>query len=390
MKIGIVTYIKDDNYGEELQAYALAHYLSKNGYDAEVIDLEKRVKPLSKSKDTILPAIINRFKVYGLKAPYYILQKYMSVQRAKKHKAQYADYFKGQHQKFVDFFNKYTIHSDKYYTLDEIRITKDLPYDTYIAGSDQIWNYMHTDFLDVFFLEFAKKFNARRISYAASISVPSIPMYMKEEYRRLLDNIQYLSVRECMGADLLKKEFKKVATVAIDPTFLLDKNEWDREVGIDVLKNQDFVVVYTLSGSKYIQRLAHHIADRLRCPTIVYMFGMETIIVTGDKRERFGTGPSEWVGFMSKAKYVVTDSFHGTAFSINFNKPFTTLVNPVSNMNTRVLSILKATKLEGRILLDDGNDRVPDSLEIDYDKVNSKIKDWKDRSKVFLNTALEK
>lgn len=65
MKIGIITYIKDDNYGEELQAFALQHFLNTHGYDAEVIDLEKRVKDLSRSKDTILPAIKNRFKVYG-------------------------------------------------------------------------------------------------------------------------------------------------------------------------------------------------------------------------------------------------------------------------------------------------------------------------------------
>lgn len=83
MKIGIVTYIKDDNYGEELQAFAMQYYLNSQGWDAEVIDLEKRVKDLSKSKDAIIPAIINRFKVYNWKAPYFILKKIVDVWRKK-------------------------------------------------------------------------------------------------------------------------------------------------------------------------------------------------------------------------------------------------------------------------------------------------------------------
>ena len=83
MKIGILTYIKDDNYGEELQAFALQYFLNTHGYNAEVIDLEKRVKDLSHSKDAILPAIKNRFKVYGWKAPLFIVTKLIEVIKKK-------------------------------------------------------------------------------------------------------------------------------------------------------------------------------------------------------------------------------------------------------------------------------------------------------------------
>lgn len=389
MKIGIVTYVKDDNYGEELQAFATAYFLNKRGYDAEVIDMEKRVKELSASKDTIIPAIVNRFKVYGWKAPYYIYKKFASVRKGAKHHKEDAEFRNAQHQKFVDFFNQHTIHSEKYYTLEEIQTTSDLPYDTYIAGSDQIWNYMHTDFLDVFFLEFAKKFNARRISYAASISVPKIPQSKKEEYRKLLENIQYLSVRESMGAELLEKEFGKKATIAIDPTFLLTKSDWLEAVGSNPLKGENYVVVYTLSGSANIRNLAKNIADKLGSKTIVFMFGMETLINRDGQESKYGTSPSEWVGLMADAKYVVTDSFHGTAFSINFNKPFTTLVNPVSNMNTRVMSILRDLNLESRILMDKGTLQAPETLAVNYDIVNQKVDDWRKRSIDFLINALK-
>lgn len=85
-----------------------------------------------------------------------------------------------------------------------------------------------------------------------------------------------------------------------------------------------------------------------------FIFNNETIVYENGNEQKIIIGPSEWVGLISDAEYVVTDSFHGTAFSINFNKPFTTLVNPVSNMNSRVMSILEITRLKDRIIYDDG------------------------------------
>lgn len=98
--------------------------------------------------------------------------------------------------------------------------------------------------------------------------------------------------------------------------------------------------------------------------------------------------PTEWVGLMSEATYVVTDSFHGTAFSINFNRPFSTLVNPVSNMNTRVMSILEITQLKDRIIYDNGSRQMPTSLQIDYLPVNKIIEEWRNKSIEFLQKAL--
>lgn len=192
-----------------------------------------------------------------------------------------------------------------------------------------------------------------------------------------------------MGAELLEKEFGKKATIAIDPTFLLTKSDWLEAVGSNPLKGENYVVVYTLSGSANIRNLAKNIADKLGSKTIVFMFGMETLINRDGQESKYGTSPSEWVGLMADAKYVVTDSFHGTAFSINFNKPFTTLVNPVSNMNTRVMSILRDLNLESRILMDKGTLQAPETLAVNYDIVNQKVDDWRKRSIDFLINALK-
>jgi len=130
------------------------------------------------------------------------------------------------------------------------------------------------------------------------------------------------------------------------------------------------------------------ISKKLDCSKIIFIFNNETIVYENGNEQKIIIGPSEWVGLISDAEYVVTDSFHGTAFSINFNKPFTTLVNPVSNMNSRVMSILEITRLKDRIIYDDGKNRMPDSLIIDYQEVNKIMNEWRKKSIDFIKKAL--
>lgn len=388
MKIGIVTFVKCDNYGAELQAYALQWKLNQLGYDAELIDLQKIEKDLASNASSILPAIKNRFKVYGWKAPFEIGKLVIDVLQRKLAAKKNESNAEEKHKLFLDFFDKFIRHSRRYYTIEEIRQATDLSYDIYIAGSDQIWNYMHNDNLDVYFLEFAKKFGARRISYAASISAASIPVKYQDEYRNLLGNIQYLSVRELQGAELIKKITGREADVVLDPTLLITSDEWLKNIAKNPLSGEKYVLVYTLSGSKYIQELCENIAGRLGCKVVNMKINFRKDD-SGKMTDLFDLGPQEWVGLISGASYVVTDSFHGTAFSINFNKPFTTLVNPVSNMNSRVLSILKIMGLEDRIIYDDGTRQMPKALSVDYTEVNKKMEEWRYKSLSFIKKSLD-
>lgn len=386
MKIGIVTYVRCDNYGAELQAFALQYKLNQLGYDAEVINMEKREKDMATSLSSIVPAIVNRFKLKGWKAPYFIGKLCIDVLERKiaayRNKRKIAD----KHQLFVSFFDDNIRHSAKYYSLDDIRVATDLKYDVYIAGSDQIWNYMHTDYLDVYFLEFTKKFHSRRISYAACISVPDLPKGKVDEYKKLISNIQYLSVREIFGAQLIKKYTGRDATVVLDPTLLVTPAEWSDKIAKYPVVGKKYILIYTLSGSKYIHRLAKYIAEQLGCAIVNIKSNFRKEPEDGTIH-LYNLGPSEWVGLMMKASYVVTDSFHGTAFSINFNIPFTTLVNPNGNTNTRVLSILEITHLKERIIYDDSN-ALPSSLDINFSPVNSIIEEWRNKSLNFLINSL--
>lgn len=222
MKIGIVTYVKCDNYGAELQAFAMQYVYNKLGYDAEVLDLEKQNKDISSSLSTIIPAIVNRFKTYGINAPYKILQLVWDVIQRKKAKKSFAAEIQKKHELYTKFFNEKIKHSSKYYTLKNVYM-EDMSYDVYVAGSDQIWNYMHTDYLDVYFLEFANRFKAKKIAYAASLSVPDLPARLHADYKRYFENMDSIAVRELNGKDIVEKYSNKKATVVLDPTLLVRK-----------------------------------------------------------------------------------------------------------------------------------------------------------------------
>ncbi len=388
MKIGIVTYVKCDNYGAELQAFALQWKLNSLGYDAEVINLEKRNIDMKRNQDVIMGAIKQRFKQEGVFAIVSIVRKFLETKKRITDEDKYKAINENKHKLFENFFENKVRHSEKYYTLDEISNATDLKYDVYIAGSDQIWNYIHTDRLDVYFLMFANKFKAKKISYAASVSIYDIPKKWRAAYKTYFENIDVLSVRELHGAELVSKYSNKKAEVVLDPTFLLTKEDWVREVANDCGIEGDYLLIYTLSGSPHIRKMAHDIARRLNLKVVNIKSGYSDEPDDGTINV-YEIGPAEWVGLWSKAKYVVTDSFHGTAFSINFNIPFTTLVNPNSMMNSRVLSILKIMNLESRIVYDTlKGDLKPNDVALDFTETNRILKQWKEKSLKFLLHAL--
>ena len=176
--------------------------------------------------------------------------------------------------------------------------------------------------------------------------------------------------------------------MVLDPTLLINSNEWTENVVRLPEIKEKYVLVYTLSGSSYIKRLSQYVANRLNCKIVDMRIDFQKN-KDGNVITCYELGPREWVGLISKAQYVITDSFHGTAFSINFNKPFTTLVNPVSNMNSRVLSILEITQLTNRIIYDDGENIMPKDLTIDFRSVNQIIEQWRKKSIDFIHKSLQ-
>lgn len=390
IKIGIVTFVKADNYGAELQAYALQKKLNMMGYDAEVLDLEKEQGVMSSSKKNIYISLKNRIRYYGFwrgcnKFIQAVLETLSERQANKNNQEQ----IKAKHKIFEHFFENKIKHSPEYIKLNDLA-NKNLPYDIYIAGSDQIWNYMQTNRLDVFFLKFANRFHARKISYAASFSVPSIPKDLENVYKPLIENLDAISVRENNALEIISKLSRKNAVQVLDPTLLLNRSEWVNDVAKpNYLPNLNkVVVIYTLSGSKYIYELAKGIAKKLDANVVNIKNGFSRVKGDDGIIHIMDAGPQEFISLLNKAVYVITDSFHGTAFSINFNIPFTTLLNPVSNINSRALSLLEMCKLTSRMIYDDGNNAFPKTLTVDFTEANYILSAWRKKSIDYLITNI--
>ena len=390
-KVGIITFCNCMNYGAELQAFALQKKLNLLGADAEVLYIEKEKWALQGSYQMILKAIRKRFQMFGIREgtlkTVALIKDKLAVRKADKlnrdkqsHRAEIFD----------SFFKNYIRHSVKYYTLDELREGKlDVHYDVMVAGSDQIWNYMQTHYLDVFFLDFVNRLNTKKVSYAASFSVDNIPIAFQTKYKKLIENMDTLSVRELRGLRIVSQLSDKKAELVLDPTLLFTAKEWVEMVANSNYMKSDnkYVVIYTLSGSKYIYKLAKKIGIQLGVGVVNiksdYVKNKEEGIV-----HLYDVGPREFISIFSHAVYVITDSFHGTAFSINFNIPFTTLLNPVSNLNSRVLSILELTNTMDRLIYDVGDNCEPNKLEMDYNPINKIINEWRDKSLSFINKEI--
>ncbi len=393
-KIGVITYVKTAtcNYGAELQAFALQYKLNKDGFDTEVVNLKRRLPSNDRFKETVKKSVRTRFeRMNPLSATLSVMDLFLSVVKDKYYAKKYASEFQEKKALYERFFEENIRHSSVEYNPDDMD-TADLPYNTYIAGSDQIWNYKNSDRVDVFFLMFANRFKAKKISYAASFSISEIPENYKERYTEWINNIDEISVRETDGVRIVKDLTGRDAVHVCDPTLLLDKNEWRGAFGdnpVEEIGKKKYVFVYTMSRSRNVYRIAKTIARQLGNIEVVHVrLGIKPEANDGVIHLNFAS-PQQWVHLLMNAEYVVTDSFHGTVFSINFNIPFTVVQNPMSDLNSRVNTILTKVGLLDRIYVDDKMGRLPECLNVDYNSVNCKIDEWRKQSWQFLLDSLK-
>lgn len=393
MKIGIVTYVRTAtcNYGAELQCFALQYVLNQKGYDTEVINIHRVLPGNGKFTQMVKKAVKSRFeKMNFINASVSVAMLILSVCKDKYYNKKNHTIFLRKKEIFDNFFFRYIKHSDNEYYPNDLD-TADLPYDVYIAGSDQIWNYNNSDRIDVFFLMFASKYKVKKISYAASFSVQSIPAEYRSLYNKWINNIDFLSVREIEGVSIIKQITGRQAELVCDPTLLLDKSTWKNVFeNIQIpIRQERYLIIYTMSRSNKVFKIAKEIAKKLG---IINIYSIKMNLRPNkdkDIKELQYVSPQQWVGLIMNADYVVTDSFHGTAFSINFNKPFTVVQNPISNLNSRVNTILSLLNLKDRIILNDVHTLPEFNLNIDYSRINPILDVWRKKSFDFLINSIK-
>ena len=326
MKTGLVTFYHIHHYGALLQACATEQAVKRLGSECEIID-------------------------------YYVNQDNRLFQRptgigSAAHDAHTALHYgplKARYERFEEFARtRLSISSHHYESLAELRAAE-LPYDVILSGSDQIWNpkiFPDGKFDPVFFGAFSTK---RKIAYAPSFGIPHVPESMEEELRGYLQSFSHLSVRERQGEHIVEEVLGQKVPVVLDPTLLLTAQEWGEMARFQ--GKPGYILCYCISDPAPLVPYIRRLAEETGLP-VVQLCGMRRSVFPRAKQV-LDAGPAEFLGWFQNASYVCTNSFHGTVFSVQFQKPFFTAVAP-SEMaepeSSRTFSLLSRLGLTERIV----------------------------------------
>ena len=352
MKVGILTFTHTINYGAVLQAYALQETVRSFGANAEIIEyINKEIEEKEKNLG------LKKLSFKGL-----IREIIMGRGLRKKIKA------------FEDFESNHII-SGKLLndaTLDEVNSY----YDAFITGSDQVWNMSITKGDWHYFLDFVNDSN-KIISYAPSFGNKPFPKQYYSKAAEMLMRFKALSVREVYGQNLIREICGRESEVVLDPTLLLSKSEWQERISF-VPSIRNYILVYFPHNKKQVFDFVKRLKNKTGLPVVYLSISPKIQIGT---KTIYDASPDEFLGWMLHADYIVTGSFHGTAFSINFEKQF--YYEP-SGEGSRIDNIVKLCGVEERSIKTYDLDS-----SIDYEKVRKKLDILRMKSKSWLAEALK-
>lgn len=376
-KIGIITILQVNNYGAELQAFALQHKLNALGYDAEIINYLFYKNPKFKSTKRSQPFIKldGKQKIKETLYPYFKKVKSLPYLKQKKDR----DF------KFNAFHEQYTKLTAPINTIDKL-YNMDFEYDVFMVGSDQVWNPNTNTNIEPYFLTFAPH-DKLKLSYASSFGVNQIPDIYNEKYKNLINNLDAVGVREKTGVSIVNNITKSNATWVLDPTLLLNKADWsvfETPTTID----EPYLLMYVLTDSDYISKLAKDIAIEkgLRIVRIC----KNAFIEDNDPEviNIIDAGPKEYLGLFGKASFVLTTSFHGTCFSVNFSIPFYSVLKKDKLNNSRMIDLLGDLGIPDRILYVGDKTPPKETFELDYSQAKEKLEAKRKTSLQYLEQSI--
>ena len=360
MKICTITCHDVYNVGASLQAYALQAYLKSLGHDVKIIDY----KPDYLSQHYRLDVVGNpKYDKPFLRQAYLLAKLPGRLHMLPRKKA--FDNFTAEH---LDLTKRYTSNEE---------LKKEPPEaDVYIAGSDQIWNPLFPNGKDpAFYLDFVQQ--GIRASYAASFAVDEFPQELREVTAKYLDRFDHIAVREKSGLSVLKTLGITNAVTVLDPVFLLDRTQWEAMAEKPEECEGPYLLVYDFDNSASVRRLAERIADENGLK-IYSVFDLPYA-------ERCFTlcGPEEFLGLIQGASYVLSNSFHATAFSVIFEKEFA-VVERTEKINTRMRDFTAMLGLSDHMVTETAN--VP--LHTDWTQVEHRLADEIHHAKAYIDKVL--
>ncbi len=367
-KIGIISIHYGVNFGSALQAMAMYKYLS--GIDSE---LSIEVINYIPSRFTI-KSRLERVFTGGISATIHKLVRFMR--------------FESNNNKYKRYLRKNIVISPPLYSMEDLK-TRYENYNLLVAGSDQIWNSDYNQGVDpVYFLQFAS-IGTQKIAYAASSGKDD---YNEDEWKSItayLSDFRAISLREKSLVSLFSNRGITDCSFVLDPTFLLSKDEW-RKYEKEVKKcPQDYLLIYYLDvEGKDIIRLANRIAKERGLKTVLIMNGQsgKTLKSYDVDYIAHNITPDSYIWLFRHASFVVTNSFHGVAFSINMERQFVALRR--EKYNSRLDSILSTMDLLDRYVNEDSFEMNDTRRDIDYEVVNKKKAIILNESKAFIDGLL--
>lgn len=368
-KVGLATCFID-NYGACLQAYALQKKIEETGAECKIIQYiePEGYKRKHNIRDAIKanPLFLFAVRLFGYK-PFF---KYLNK------------------SKFQAFRNKYLKFTPRYDTAEEV-YKAGMEFDAYVCGSDQIWNPVLFDGNDpIYTLDFVPD-GKRRIAYAPSIGLSEFPKEHIEDFKNKIERFDFISVRESAGQAIVQQLTDKEVKVVLDPTLLLNDGDWSK-IATSVKMKRPYIFCYLFGTRKYIGEFTEYVRRATK---------MDIVCIPLTEREEksdyikiYDAGPCEFLGLIRDAALVITDSFHATAFSINFNTPFYSLLrneaNERNNMNSRVENLLAMMQMEERLIVDQIRFPVTAELEMDFTTSNKILSQRRAEDFGFLEKAL--
>lgn len=363
MIIGILTVPFNNNYGGYLQTFALTQILSRMGHQTILIDRKQELK--MSLYEWLKSYLSNR--IFGKKERFY-------NQKSMEH----YHFLKGyKMQTFVD--KNLSSKTLPIYSTNDFKILSNINFDAVIVGSDQVWRPKYVPNIYEYFLEYLPQ-NIWRISYAASFGTDSIEYdkQMLEHCKKLLLAFKSVSIREKSGLNLLNRYFSYAkGQIVLDPTLLLSQQDYIKLFDKQLVNEKKWTFAYILDRNKQKEDIIKKISKE----TSDSLFDIMNI----DKYSPYYS-IEDWLKGIFYATTVVTDSFHGTVFSILFNKPFYVIGNEKRG-NSRIIDLLSTFKLNDR-LIDSVKDIDNVINNINWTFVNKQLNQERKKSLQFLKEAL--
>lgn len=386
-KVGavVIMHPNHNNYGTSLQGFATIKLIELLGHDYEIIRYVKKRSIFEIMR--ILP-------MYLMSGGFYNMKRRIKKKILTGYTAQYAKDNAIRTATLNSFKERYFKPRSHFYEGYADLQKGSRNYDVIFVGSDQVWTpaSLYSKFYNLLFVDDA----VRKFSYASSFGVAQIPARQHEKTAHYLNRLDAIGVREISGKHIVESLTSKQATVVLDPTLLLSKEKWQSFVDAPKKYDEPYIFCYILGSNETTCNAVNELKKATGLK-VVYLRHVDEYRRADDSMgdyAPFDVSPLDFVNLIRHASYVLTDSFHGSIFSIIFNKQFTTFYryiqdsNSITNKNSRIDSLFDIFGLKNRIFRKDIVTEI--NRPIDFASVNTILERERDKSLAFLKENLEK